>query len=76
MPGFTYSKSYTFATLMNGNYYYGFSDTYWFIPNHYNYFAFRFLAIDSDNRWTVGDTDSVWAISSSDYQKGHENAYF
>ena len=61
---------------MNGNYYYGFSDTYWFLPDYTNNFAFRFLAIDSDNRWTVGDTDSVWSISSTDSVESVENPYF
>ena len=63
MPGFAYSVNYEFATLMNGNYYYGFHETYWFIPDRYHCFAFRFLAIDSDTRWTVGDTDSIWSIA-------------
>jgi hypothetical protein len=61
---------------MNGNYYYGFHDTYWFIPDHSRWFAFRFLAIDSDNRWTVGDSDTVWSISSSDSVKAVENVNF
>ena len=62
---------------MNGNYYYGFHETYWFMSVYYYVgFAFRFLAIDSDNRWTVGDSDSVWSIASSDYVSAVENPDF